>query len=358
MSGAGARAPLLLAVALAGACGRVGPPVEPERTLPLPPAALTATVRAGEITLTWLNPTHRADRTRLRDLAVLRVYRTEDGGQGEARPAVLYGGEVIGYTRLAAIRLERPEPAVVEGRQVRFVDRADLTDGRRYTYVVTAADGIGRTSPPSRRLSVLYITATEPPAALGAQAGEGMVALRWTPPEHLVDGRPVAGAITYEVLRAASPDAIPGPITPTPIAATGFTDTNVANDHTYYYAVRAVRAAEGGTAISAAAPKIAATPRDVTPPSPPTELAAIPSADAIRLTWNRSPEPDVAGYIVYRAAGPGAAFIRIGTTSAATTVFVDRGLARGTYRYAVGAFDTAATPNESPRSPEVSVTLP
>jgi uncharacterized protein len=358
MNGAGARAPLVLALALAAGCGRVGPPVEPERTLPLPPAGLTATVRAGEITLAWMNPTHRADRSRLRDLAVLGVYRSEDGGQGEPRPAVLYGEEVIGYTRLARIRLERPEPAVVEGRQVRFVDRVDLKDGRRYTYVVTAVDGIGRASPPSRRLSVFYITATEPPTGLGVRAKEGAVELRWAPPRRLVDGRPVEGTVTYEVLRAASSDATPGPITPTPIAATAYTDTSVANDHTYYYAVRAVRAAGGGTVISAPAPTVAATPRDLTPPSPPTGLVAIPSADAVRLTWNRSPEPDVAGYVVYRAAGPAAAFIRIGTTSAANTVFVDRNLVRGTYRYAVSAFDTAATPNESARSSEVSVTLP
>ncbi|PYN09539.1 MAG: hypothetical protein DME06_15250, partial [Candidatus Rokuibacteriota bacterium] len=161
MSGARARA-LVALLALVTACGRVGPPVAPERRLPLPPTALSATIRAGEIVLSWQNPTHRADHSRVRDVEVVRLYRTSDAGQGEAKPAVLAGDQVVGYERLAVIRLEQPEPAVVEGRQVRVVDRADLTEGRRYTYVVTASDGSGRTSPPSARLSLVYITAPEP----------------------------------------------------------------------------------------------------------------------------------------------------------------------------------------------------
>ena len=356
----GARAgPLLVVLALvAAACGRVGPPMPPERGLPLPPTALTATVRTGEIALSWLNPTHRADHSRLRDLALVRLYRTADDGQGEPKPAVLAGDRVVGYEPLAVIRLEQPEPAVVVGRQVHFVDRTELRDGRRYTYVVTAADGIGRTSPPSPRLSVVYITAPAPPAGLTAEPEEGKVRLAWEPPAALSDGRPLEGTVTYEVLRALGPDAAPAPITSAPIADRQYTDTRVQNDRTYYYAVRAVRAAASGLATSGSSPTVAATPRDLTPPSPPTGLAAIPSADTVRLTWNASPEPDVAGYVIYRAAGADAALTRIGTTLGPRTVFVDRDIARGTYRYAVSAFDTAAMPNESARSAEVRVTVP
>jgi len=341
MSGARARA-LVALLALVTACGRVGPPVAPERRLPLPPAALSATVRAGEIVLSWQNPTHRADHSRLRDVEVVRLYRTSDAGQGEARPAVLAGDQVVGYERLAVIRLERPEPAVVAGRQVRVVDRSELTDGRRYTYVVTASDGIGRTSPPSARLSVVYIAASEPPTGLTADPG----------------GRPLDGTLTYEVLRASSPDAALAPITAAPIADARYTDTAVGNERTYYYAVRAVRSAAGGVASSAPSDTVAATPRKLTPPPPPTGLVAVPSADAVRLTWKPRPEPDVAGYVIYRAAGPDAPLTRIGTTLAPTAVFVDRDVARGTYRYAVSAFDKATIPNESARSAEVSVTLP
>jgi fibronectin type 3 domain-containing protein len=61
---------------------------------------------------------------------------------------------------------------------------------------------------------------------------------------------------------------------------------------------------------------------------------------------------------VYRAA-PGEDLARIGTTTGATTAFVDREVRPGaTYRYAVTAIDRALAPNESLRSEVVTVTVP
>jgi fibronectin type 3 domain-containing protein len=100
---------------------------------------------------------------------------------------------------------------------------------------------------------------------------------------------------------------------------------------------------------------VAAAPGDTTPPSPPNGLVAVPSADAVRLAWNASPEPDVATYAIYRAAGSGE-FMRIATTTAPGTVYTDRDVRAGTtYRYAVTALDSARRANESPRSNVVSV---
>jgi penicillin-binding protein len=102
---------------------------------------------------------------------------------------------------------------------------------------------------------------------------------------------------------------------------------------------------------------VAVTPRDVTPPSPPANLVAVPSGATVRLTWSASPERDVVQYIVYRAAA-GGAFERVGSTRAPTATFVDRDVPRGTYRYVVTAEDAGARPNESGRSNEVAVTVP
>ena len=147
------------------------------------------------------------------------------------------------------------------------------------------------------------------------------------------------------------------PVTRAPITERALTDRGLENDRTYYYAVRAVRVVAGTTAYSAPSPRVAVTPRDMTPPSPPANLAAIPSEATVRLTWSASPESDVAAYIVYRAAA-GRAFERVGSTRAPTATFVDRDVARGTYRYAVTAQDSAVRPNESGRSNEVVVSVP
>jgi hypothetical protein len=102
---------------------------------------------------------------------------------------------------------------------------------------------------------------------------------------------------------------------------------------------------------------VAVTPRDVTPPSPPTNLIATQAANGVRLSWRASPEPDVAAYVIYRASA-GAEFVRVGSVRAPTTVFVDRDVPRGTHRYAVAAQDGGARPNESARSSVATVTVP
>jgi hypothetical protein len=144
---------------------------------------------------------------------------------------------------------------------------------------------------------------------------------------------------------------------PVPPGDTQYLDRTVENERTYYYSVRALRQESGTTARGATSPRVAATPGRMTPPAPPTNLVAAPSAGTVRLSWTPSPDSNVAGYIVYRG-GPNAELARLGSVSAPATTFTDRGLAPGTYRYVVTAQDATARANESAPSNEVSVTLP
>lgn len=350
---------LLLAVAASTACGKTGPPVAPETRLPQPVADLQAVVEDGGIVLTWTNPTQRADNKPLHDPKETRVYRNEDDGQGYPRVALLHRGRIAGWDEVNTIALtpapsakRRPRP-----ERQRIVDREGLTPGRRYSYVVLTEDVQGRVSLPSGRVSVFLIAAPEPPLDLTAVAGEGEVRLAWEPPPRLADGSPVPGPLTYEVLRTTDP-ATPGDnVTPKPIETTTFVDRSLTNDHTYYYTVRALRQEGDTLARGTATESVSATPRDTTAPVPPSDLLAIPTADSVRLSWRPSPDGDVASYAVYRARA-GQAFTRVGSTPAVRTVYVDAGVAPGTYQYAVTALDTAAQPNESGRSNVVTVTLP
>jgi len=349
---------LALALVAVAGCGRKAAPVAPERRLPQPVAELTGLVRDGAIVVSWRNPNRRVDNTPLRDLTQVRVYRAEDGGAGDPRPALLARGRVPGYTEIAAVRMAEPGPAVVQGSRVSLADRQGLAYGRRYTYVLVTADSLGRLSPPSRRLSVTYIAPPEAPRQLRAEAGERSARLGWEPPQTLLDGTPAApGSLAYEVLRAPDAESPLVVVTRTWITETRYTDANLENDRAYHYAVRAVRTETGTTAVGSASARVAVTPRDMTAPSPPRNLVAIPSEGAVRLAWDASPEPDVGAYVVYRADARGV-FVRIGSTRPPTTVFVDREAPRGTQRYAVTAEDSAARPNESPRSNEVSVAVP
>jgi len=266
---------------------------------------------------------------------------------------------VVGYEEVASIKLATPTPAKVEGNRVSWADRINLSVGRRYVYVVTAVDGMGRSSPPPERLALTFLAAPLPPQGLSAIAGESEVRLSWAPPAWLVDGSPLTGTIAYVVSRADSAEAPPRPVTPSLIPATSFTDGGLQNDRTYYYAVRAVRSEPAGLALSEPSATVAATPLDLTPPSVPANLVAVPSEDAVRLAWDPSPEADVAGYLVYRASPPGSPYVRLTDVPVRTTVFVDRYVERGrTYSYVVTAVDRAMRPNESARSNEAIATVP
>lgn len=350
---------LVLATLVLAGCGKKGPPVAPERRVPAVVSGLSAVVEGSTVVLTWSNPATRADGTRMRDLTTVRVYRREDAGDGEPKPALLSWGKVVGYDEIAVIRLAQPDPATVEGARVTWVDREKLTLGRRYVYVVTAVDSIGRSSPPSPRLVVPFGAAPRPPERLTASPGEGQVRLAWSATALLVDGSPAPPTLGYEVLRAPSAAGPFGPITPEPIATRDFTDRGLTNEETYYYAVRAVRTEPAGSARSVLSAVASATPVDLTPPSPPGNLVAVPAETAVRLAWNASPEEDVAGYVVYRAEAPGAAFVRLTPTPITTTTYIDRAVERGkTYAYAVTAVDRATRPNESRRSQPAGATVP
>ena len=349
---------LLLAASALVACGKKGPPVAPELRVPADPAGLRGAVDEQSIVVSWTGPGTRVDGSRLRSIARYTLYRREEADGGAPKAAMLSSGRVVGYDELAVIRTDRPAPASVQGTAVTWVDRHALSIGRRYVYVVTAEDTLGRTSGPSERLVVPYLAAPKAPLGLRAAPGDRRVSLTWQPPTELMDGSPAPGDLRYLVLRGAGAEGALAPITSQPVAGTSFTDEGVDNDTDYRYAVRALRVEPAVTATGEISAAVVAAAADTTPPAAPADLLAVPSAGAVRLAWNPSTSPDVALYAVYRAGETGD-FMRIATTMAMATVYLDRDVRPGAaYRYAVTALDNALRSNESPRSNVVSVRVP
>jgi predicted small lipoprotein YifL len=349
---------LLLIVLALAACGKKGPPVPPEVRLPAPPAGLRASIDENAILVSWTNPGTRIDGSRLRDLTEVRLYRREDADDGPLKPAILSSGRVVGYDQIAAIRLDAPAPAVVHGTSVQWVDRSGLVAGHRYVYVLTALDGLGRSSPPSERRPITFLAAPMPPRDVQATAGNRQVTVSWSAPHEFTDASPATGEIRYIVLRGVGSAGPMEVVTPQPLDGTSYTETGLQNETEYQYRVRAVRVDPRATVTGPPSAVVAATPVETARPSPPRNLVGVPSSGALRLAWNQSPEPNVALYAVYRATRADAP-VRIGTTPAGTTTFTDREVRPGvTYRYTVTALDDARRPNESTPSNEVTLTLP
>jgi hypothetical protein len=114
----------------------------------------------------------------------------------------------------------------------------------------------------------------------------------------------------------------------------------------YRYMVTALR--PGAESLPSAPASV--TPRDVFPPTVPANVAAVVGVGTIELAWDRSPEPDLRSYRLYRND-------QLLASDIEGPAFSDRMIQTGEqYRYAITAVDTAG--NESARSAIVEVTAP
>ena len=190
----------------------------------------------------WTAPRRRVDNTRLRDLGVSRLFRTEDSGQGE--PQAGDAASTIGSsaTRRSPASSWRAAPAPIRAaRRFTFTDRS-LTLGRRYTYVVAhRPTAQGRTSPPSRRLSLAFIAAPEAPEDVRAvpRRPRGAPVLASARQAHRRrSGRDAADLRGPARNRTRRPPRRGGRTEP---GVTTALDGKLENDRVYYYAIRSVR---------------------------------------------------------------------------------------------------------------------
>jgi fibronectin type 3 domain-containing protein len=126
-----------------------------------------------------------------------------------------------------------------------------------------------------------------------------------------------------------------------------YLDTRSAYETLYQYTV--VAAKDRAESVPSTAVNIVT--HDVYPPSVPASITAIAAANTIEVTWERSPEPDLKGYYVYRSTD-GGSFERMGGLVNVPT-YSDHSIAIGkTYRYSVSAVDLLN--HESNKSPETT----
>ncbi|MFH1369442.1 MAG: GH116 family glycosyl hydrolase [Elusimicrobiota bacterium] len=90
-------------------------------------------------------------------------------------------------------------------------------------------------------------------------------------------------------------------------------------------------------------------------PAAPAGFSAVGGDDVIFLQWNRSAEPDILGYNVYRSKNPGADFEKLTKIPVKTLKYNDKAGSAETLHYYVTALDF--TGNESPASAKVSVSF-
>ncbi|KAA1425033.1 hypothetical protein FE697_003850 [Mumia zhuanghuii] len=270
-----------------------------DRAAPAVPTSLEAVAEDGEVALSWAaNPEA--------DLDAYVVVRT--GGAGDPTEIEVDAG-VNTYTDTTA------------------------ANGTTYAYVISARDRAGNVSAASLPVTATPVDATPPatPTGLTAVAGDRVVTLRW-------DAGTEDDLATYTIYRAVGSRPL-APLATLRRGATSYVDTTVINDTLYRYAIAATDETANASAVSA---EVTGAPTDTTAPAAPAAPTVVAGDREVALTWTASPEPDVAGYRVYRSLSADVPTTGTGIARLLPTpAYTDRDVANGTtYYYAVVAVDT------------------
>ncbi len=202
----------------------------------------------------------------------------------------------------------------------------------------------GRESALSEVALIDPVPALAPPGTLKAEAGDGFVALSWSPPQE------APASIAFSVHRRLQ-DAVhypESPLNPEPLSAASFEDRTAVFGATSCYVVAAVLPPEGSIS-SLPSEETCLMPEDRFPPPAPTGLVAVPSSGAVLLSWREVDAPDRKGYRVYRGGSAGGPLELL--AEVAESSYTDGTAVPGEdYFYAVTAIDDAPGVNESPQS--------
>jgi predicted small lipoprotein YifL len=343
----------LIALTLLPSCGRKGALIVPGTVLPAAVTDLKAEPRAGAIILSFTMPEKNTKGDPLTDLAGFVIMRAEMPEDKDECPCKF---EKAGY-----VDLEFPKDALIKGKKVVWADRGPgLIFGRKYAYKAAAENTGGFTGEESAAVYARYLMPPVKPAGLAARALNRAALITWEPVTRDEAGNTITDIAGYNVYRAvAAGETAQAPVNPAPVTGERYEDFNLTNNVTYYYTVTALRGKEPPLTEGDAAGAVAVTPSDKEPPAPPVGLQAVPGEGMALLSWEPGPEPDIAGYFIYRLAEGEKEFKRLNEAPYARVTYRDQEVTPGvTYTYEVTAADTASPPNESPRSEGVTVKIP
>jgi fibronectin type 3 domain-containing protein len=209
-----------------------------------------------------------------------------------------------------------------------------------YTVKAVAFDNLGASTQSASNSFVVNVAMPGVVSSLNAAAvSTSQINLNWTA---------ASGASSY-VVRRSTTSGFSYTTVASGVTATSFNDTGLAANTTYYYVVNAVNS----SGQSANSPEANATTQSVSPPAPPSSLAAaVSSPNSVTLNWSSA--TGATSYRVKRSTASGGPYTTVGTGVSATT-YIDSGLATGaTYFYVVTAVNAGG---ESGNSNQASITL-
>ena len=355
---------VLLALLCETACGVPAEPRPPRPIIPEAVTDLSARQRGDGGQLTFTPPAKSTEGEKLTGDPSIEILR---GFAPAAAHSPASGSIHVVYTL--------PGPVLDtyrNGDRIEFQDPIKPEDiarheGERVFYIVRGRSSKRAASEDSNAATFIVRPAPTPIENVRANVIEAGVQLSWEPPSTVSGGAPLTTLGGYRIYRAETagartaerlPPVLAG-LSPTP----NYLDAQIEWGKTYEYTVRSVAQYGGESVESGESPVVLVTPRDIFPPAPPLDLVGVfvPAAGAtpgaVELSWAISPEPDAAGYYVYRAGENEEKAQRVTPSLLLTPAFRDIPVTLGaTYRYFVTAVDRSG--NESQPSKPMSMKIP
>ena len=336
------------------ACGVQGPPEPPRLERPEAVKDLEVTQVGQTLEVSFTPPALATDGERLAKPLEIQILRAvspaatpASGTEPGYQPWVTleptqWGASLRGSKVFFPLKLSEDEYRQWQGSALTVAVRT-LTRGFRHR-------AIG--SDLSKPVQVSLLNVSAPVEDLRGTFSEKAIELRWTPPAQSLGGRPLANLSAYRVYRRSAGDRADFTLRGETVEPE-FLDKEFQFGHTYAYKVRALFKEGAQTAESEDSKATEVTPKDIFPPGAPSGLTAVFVAAAVELVWTANPEPDLAGYNVYRREGTGA-LRKLNPGLLRTPLFRDATVEpERAYTYQVTAVDL--TGNEGPPSAEVSV---
>jgi hypothetical protein len=295
---AAAAATLLLpGLVLAAACGKKGDPMPPPRKVAQPVADLAVRQRGDRLRFDFTHPKATVAGLPIEGIDAVTLFELERPAPAEGQPLQVAPQELAGARPVLEVAGAALGEAIVGDRvrlEVALPDPLPEPATARAYAVRTRVVG-GEVSAPSNVAALVPRRPPGAPETLEVRPLADGVELRWSAVAEATAG--------YAVLRRAPERADWGaPLALVEPGATAYVDRGARYGERYVYSVVALAARE---------PAIESAPRaerevdyqDRFAPAPPAGLRAVALPGEVRLVWEASPEPDLAGYRLERAAG-------------------------------------------------------
>ena len=321
----------IIFLCLAG-CGYVGPVLPPSPELPQAVTDLIAVERGNQLLISFNTPPRTTDNIPVRTLSKI------DLRIGPAPTPFDFERWAASAT---AYELEPPPPGDPENPVAVTVSKAvPVTDwvGKHVAIAVrTAVKKNDHYSSWSNRVVLDVLSVLSPPLVKADSTAKGVL-LSW-PSE--------GSGLEYRVYRKVATDTAPVELGTS--TTRDFLDSTSQYDTPYEYTVVAAR----GLTESLPSEPVAITTTDIFPPSVPSSITALAGPSSIEVSWQRSPEPDLKGYFVYRSVS-GGRFEAVGGLLT-LPAYSDRNVEHGKlYRYQVSAVDQKNNQSRKSVTAEVS----